>query len=267
MDRSHGKLTSTELAAGVVLIVTTLTFVLSFAILTFGFGWPGNLQFPAEKNFREVVIPKATESGLGYTLYGLYSFMIAPLVSLVVDALRDGEQSSLLECARGYGILSTICRTMGLWRWVLAMPGLAKVYMVQNQKEEVKQAVEAIYDMLNSFMGGIGEGLGVAFFCSMFILFISIWVVKENVASNGQFRWPAWFGYLGLVVSFFVFLPVVEMYGVDMGPMLIIAVVFNLIWFITAAVVILSPLKCQRRGQRRVETNVAEQELVGQPGH
>jgi len=231
--------TELDKSTAIVIIVAIAFHLVNTLVMGIDFGWPGNLGESAEANLEPIVIGHATTSMLGYTLYAVYSVLVWPVASMTVDVLRAGRDSPLLEVARGFGLASMLGRMIGLIRWLIAMPGLAAVYVHPDTTQSTKDVVVVLFDLLNTYFGGIGEGLGVGAFCATWLLLVSIFIIRDAG------RFPKWLGYTGVLSSIVIYLNMMEIWHVDLGAGIIIVVVTNMMWYIAFVVVLLMPAKFQ----------------------
>jgi hypothetical protein len=145
--------------------------------------------------------------------------------------LTRGDDSPLARAAVGFAIASTLARSIGIVRWLTAMPVLAKAYEVAPDGAP-RDALASQYDVLNSFGGGIGELLGVS-------LFAVGWLGCTVAAARGTGGAPRWLLVAGAVVAVTLSLPLVELSGTDAGPLVAIGTALLQFWFLAAAVALL----------------------------
>ena len=89
-----------------------------------------------------------------------------------------------------------------------------------------------VYEMLNAYAGGIGELLGVSLFASIWLVLISILLIRSS-------HWPNWLGYFGLIVAASLLLNLLEMIGIDMGAMISVSETLQHFWMLSTAIVFL----------------------------
>ena len=112
------------------------------------------------------------------------------------------------------------------------MPVLARLYTNPAATENFKESISMVYEMLNAYAGGIGELLGVSLFASIWLVLISILLIRSS-------HWPNWLGYFGLIVAAFLLLNLLEMIGIDMGAMISVSETLQHFWMLTTAIVFL----------------------------
>ncbi len=230
-----------EKADRTFLTLTALLLVLEFVLLTAtivvlgaAIGWPASLDEPAGVN-----LPLITEERgaviLGYGSYLLYSILILPLALLLYRALgdRDGSSpSTLLAIAAGFGVASALARSLGILRWLVLMPVLAELYLEPGTGAATRRTISVLYEAFNAYAGGVGEILGVQLFGGLLFGLISVALVRSG-------RFPSWIGYAGIVVSVLLMAGLVELLGVDPGPLLIVNVTALQLWMLALAAVLL----------------------------
>ena len=88
------------------------------------------------------------------------------------------------------------------------------------------------YEMLNAYAGGIGELLGVNLFASIWLVLISLILIRSP-------QWPRWLSYFGFVVAASLLLNLLEVVGIDMGAMISVSVTLLHFWMLATAIVFL----------------------------
>jgi hypothetical protein len=88
-----------------------------------------------------------------------------------------------------------------------------------------------VYDALNDFGGGIGEVLGVS-------LFAVGWLACTVVAARRVAGAPGWLLAAGAFAAAALALPLVELAGIDAGPLTSVGTTMLQLWFLAAAVVV-----------------------------
>jgi hypothetical protein len=218
-------------AAILLLVEFSLLFIPLF-ILGISINWPASLDEPASVNL-PLILKEFPSVITGYSIYLLYSILFWPLTYLVGKVIVNGDdQNTLFQIANGFGILSTLARCIGIVRWLFAMPVLARLYVAPDTTEEMKASISIIYDMLNSFAGGIGELLGVSLFAVIWLVLISVLILRSAI-------WTKSLGYFGFVVAGALLINLVEVVGIDPGPMITISVVLLHIWMLVTGIVFL----------------------------
>lgn len=211
--------------ASTLLAVQGLLIFVPLAVLGAAIGWPASLDDPAA-----VALPRLLENEgavrLGYLVYLAYSVLFLPVAIWTTRAVARADDP-LVRLAIGFAVASTLARTIGILRWLTAMPELARTWVAAPP--EAHPALAAVYDALNSFGGGIGEILGVS-------LFAAGWLACTVAAARRAAVAPSWLVLAGGVVAAVLTAPLVALLGVDPGPLTTVASIAVQLWFLAAAV-------------------------------
>jgi len=152
---------------------------------------------------------------LGYLVYLAYSILFLPAIALLGRLAGD---SALIRIAIVLAALSALARGIGILRWLTVLPELAE----SGESPE-------LFDAINSYGGGIGELLGVS-------LFGAGAIVAVSVALRGTL--PRWVSISGVVVAAGLVLPWLEVFGIDLGPVISISVAGVQLWFLAVGVLL-----------------------------
>ena len=218
--------------AAIFLIIEFLLIFAPLIILGAAINWPTSLDEPASVNL-PLILEQYMATMTGYFIYLVYSLLFWPMAYLTGRAIVIGDtENTLFRVASGFAALSTLARTLGIVRWLFAMPVLARMYINPATTENFKENISIVYEMLNAYAGGIGELLGVSLFASIWLVLISILLIRSS-------HWPNWLGYFGLIVAASLLLNLFEMIGIDMGAMISISETLQHFWMLATAVVFL----------------------------
>jgi hypothetical protein len=216
-------------------IFLSIEFLLIFApliILGAAINWPSSLDEPASVNL-PLILEQYTAMMTGYSIYLVYSLLFWPMAYLTGRAIVIGDtENTLFRIASGFAALSALARTLGIVRWLFAMPVLARLYTNPSASGSFKESISMVYEMLNAYAGGVGELLGVSLFASIWLALISMLLIRSS-------HWPSWLGYFGLIVAASLLLNLLEMIGIDMGAMISISETLQHFWMLAMAVVFL----------------------------
>ncbi len=214
-------------------ILLIVEFLLIFApqiILGAAINWPASLDEPAGVNL-PLILEQYPAMMTGYAFYLVYSLLFWPVAYLTGRVIVEEDvENALFRVASGFAALSALARALGIVRWLFTMPVLARLYTAPATSRELQASISMVYEMLNSYAGGVGELLGVN-------LFAAIWLVLISVLLLRKAAWPNWLGYFGFVAAASLFSNLLETIGVDMGPMIVLAVVMLHFWMLATAVV------------------------------
>jgi hypothetical protein len=217
-------------SAAILLIIEFLLIFPPLMILGAAINWPASLDEPASVNL-PLIFEQYAGMMAGYSFYLAYSLLFWPVAYLTGRVIvGDDAENALFRVASGFAVLSALARALGIVRWLLAMPVLAQFYTAPTATPELKASISVVYEMLNSYAGGVGELLGVSLFAVIWLMLISILIIHKV-------NWPNWLGYFGFVAAASLFLNLLEAIGIDMGPMITISVTLLHFWMLAAAIV------------------------------
>ena len=218
--------------AAIFLIIESLLIFAPLVILGVSINWPGSLDEPASVNL-PLILDHYAAMMTGYSIYLVYSLLFWPMAYLTGRAVVIRETgNSLFRLATGFAALSTFARALGIVRWLFAMPVLARLYTNPAATENLKNNISMVYDMLNAYAGGIGELLGVSLFAAIWLVLISILLIRSSL-------WPNWLGYFGVIVAASLLLNLLETIGIDMGAMITVSETLQHLWMLATAIVFL----------------------------
>jgi len=218
--------------AAIFLIIEFLLIFVPLIILGVAINWPASLDEPASVNL-PLILEQYTAMMTGYAIYLVYSLLFWPMAYLTGRAIvLDDITKPLFRVASGFAALSALARALGIVRWLFAMPVLARLYISPAASDNFKENISMVYEMLNAYAGGIGEILGVSLFASIWLVLISILLIRLS-------QWPNWLGYFGFVVAASLLLNLLEVVGIDMGAMITVSETLQYFWMLATAIVFL----------------------------
>ena len=213
----------------VLLIIEFLLIFAPLIILGTVINWPASLDEPASVNL-PLILEQYTGMMIGYTIYLVYSLLFWPVAYLTGRVIvGNNVENTLFRVASGFAALSALARALGIVRWLFAMPVLARLYTAPTASAELQESISVVYEMLNAYAGGVGELLGVSLFAVIWLILISILLIRTA-------EWPNWLGYFGFVAAASLFLNLLETIGIDMGPMISISVTLLHFWMLATAI-------------------------------
>lgn len=205
---------------GAFLIGEALLILVPLMLLGAAIEWPASLSEPAHVILPLILDYRWMVTG-GYVAYLVYSILFFPMAYLLIAHLEGGQvRSHLGWIGVGFAAISTLARTIGIVRWLTAMPILARLWM-----ESPGRDIEIAYDTLNALAGGIGEVVGVGVFAGIWVFVASRAVLKYRLL-------PAWTGWVGIAAGVSVMAPVVELFGVDIAGFITITTSLIHIWWL-----------------------------------
>jgi len=184
---------STDLVAGILLIVVPITFNLAFFELGRTFDYPNILRKPADVILRRFAAG-GTPLLLRWQALLVSSLAMLPLVALLAAAIPAG--SALTISTVVIGSAAALVQGLGLVRWPFAVPELARRYVDAEgpNATATRETIEVIFATLHRLFGvGIGEHLGY--------LLTGLWtgLVSVSLLSTSA-TWP-WLGWVGFPIG------------------------------------------------------------------
>ena len=218
--------------AAIFLIIEVVLIFAPLIILGAAINWPASLDEPASVNL-PLILKQYGPMMTGYSIYLVYSLLFWPMAYLTGRAIVGVDTANaIFRVATGFAVLSVLARALGIVRWLFAMPILARMYIDPAASEEARAGISMAYEMLNAYAGGVGELLGVSLFAAIWLVLICILIIRSSM-------WPGWLGYFGLVVAASLILNLLEMFGIDMGPMISVSETLQHFWMLATAIVFL----------------------------
>jgi hypothetical protein len=163
-------------------LLQTGLFLVPLIVLGQAIGWPASLRLPASEVL-PLIAREAVAVQIGYWAYLLTSLAFVPLaIALRTFAHANGARGLVVDTAVALGAIAGILKTLGIVRWLVAMPALADLYGA-TADPMMKAAIEVSYVALNGYAGAVGELLGVQ-------LTSGIWLVLTGlILSRIGMRW------------------------------------------------------------------------------
>lgn len=183
---------TTELYAAVLLIVLPIAYNVLFTVLARSFDYPDILRRPTAE-----VLARFSAGGnrlvLTWWAFAMSAVLLAPL-AVLVSASFDGANPTLLVAATSIGLLAAAVQFLGLVRWPLAVPHLAREMGDPDATATRKEAVDVMFQTLNRYLGvAVGEHLGYLFTGAWTIL-VAVAILQSDVVHLS-------FGIAGLVLG------------------------------------------------------------------
>lgn len=212
---------------GLALLQTGL-FLVPLIVLGQAIGWPASLRLPAPEAL-PLIAREAVAVQIGYWAYLLTSLAFVPLaVALRSYAHANGVRGVMVDTAVALGAAAGILKTLGIVRWLAAMPALADLYGATSDPIR-KAAIEVSYVALNGYAGAVGELLGVQ-------LVSGVWLVLTGVilARIGM----RWIGVAAVIAGALFVATCVRTLIPQAAVLQSVAVPLALLWFPALAVAI-----------------------------
>ncbi|MDZ4717000.1 MAG: DUF4386 family protein [Roseiflexaceae bacterium] len=206
---------------GLSMALVVVSFLVCLGILSSAINWPVSLDYPAS-TMLPLLVEQRGAVLFGYSLYFLSAVLIIPMALLLQRVLDPQRQSVLISIATVFGILAGVVKPFGIIRWLVAMPTLAQAYVDPNANEASRQTISLIFTTLNTYAGALGELLGVALLGGLWALLIGVALLRLKW-DRGILAWT------GVLVGLAALLPIAEIYGINLGPILTIS---NAAWYL-----------------------------------
>lgn len=201
--------------AAFFLILQYILMLSTFMILSSAIDWPASLDDPAS-----IALPRVIEQSgammLGYGSYLMVGLLLIP-ATVALNA-RIGITGQMAHATVALATLSAIAKSIGITRWLFAMPVLAQADAAPGADRAV---IAIIYETLNAYAGGIGEMLGVGLISGIWTVLIANALFKHD----GKIAKPL--AIFVLATAFLLFATIPAGFGIDMGPVLTIS---GIIW-------------------------------------
>lgn len=209
--------------AGALLILREAVFYGGFIVLNVAIDWPASLGLPAAEIFA-MLRDKPGEIFAGYYIYMASSLLFIPIACALRGALRSGDRTTdlVLDVAVGFAIASAVFRTLGIMRWLFAMPALSQAYFDPAATEATRAAALLHYQVLDAYAGQIGEHLGVHLTAFGFLGCVALALFRTPSVSKVWAIWAA--------ISALLFFPIADLLGVDGGMLLFVNGLTYSVW-------------------------------------
>lgn len=215
--------TSRSLAA--LAVVQPVLFAVPMIVLGQAIGWPASLRLPTSE-ILPLIHANAGAVALGYWAYLIVSVALIPLAYAFRHWFTErGHGGYGLDAATFIGAAAGVLKTLGIVRWLIAMPTLASAH-AQTSDPLQRQIIETVATGINAYGGSIGELLGVQLMSGLWLAFIGIALVRIGRPIVGGIGAIA--GALFLILCLRTVIP-----GIDALQM--VAVPFALVWFLILA--------------------------------
>lgn len=217
---------------GWVLVAESLLLFAPVVILGRAISWPQSLGNPAE-DMLPLLAQNAAAVRFGYLLYLAYSILFGVVAWLTIQVLSNGKTDAVwARVAAGFGLASMVTRCLGIIRWLVAMPALATLYTAPTTTDATREAIAVVYRVLNDYAGSVGEVLGVSLFAALWLVLVSMTILKTRVVSR-------WLGFFGLVSAGLLAVQLTELFGRDLGAFISVSVSVLQLWFLLLGVALL----------------------------
>jgi hypothetical protein len=183
---------TTQVLTGLLLLVLPVAYNLLYTLLARGFDSPDILRQPTSQ-----ILDRFTAGGSRLILtwwgFAMSAVLLAPTVVLLSATLTDADPT-VLALATATGLLAALVQFLGLIRWPLAVPYLARLASDPAATAATRDAVEVTFQTINRYLGvAVGEHLGY--------LFTGLWTALAGVALIQSEVLHPLFGIVGLLLA------------------------------------------------------------------
>ncbi len=195
---------STEIVAGVLLVLLPIAFNVCFALLAQRFDYPDILRRPTSE-----VLAAFRAGGAGLLLlwwaFALTAVLLAPLAVLIA-AVLVGANAAVVAVAATTGVLAGLVQSLGLIRWAFMVPYLARADADPDLSPARRDAIDVVFQAHHRYLGvAVGEHLGY--------LFTGGWSALTGVALIQSTIMPGWLGVAGIVIGVLLMICSLEFVG------------------------------------------------------
>jgi hypothetical protein len=167
-----------------LLLAQVVLFLIPLIVLGQAIGWPASLRLPAAEAL-SLIARNAHAVQIGYWGYLMTATAMIPLVlALHRHARAQGVSGLVLDTMAAFGIAAAVLKTLGIVRWLIAMPTLAQAHGA-TADPALRQALEIGYLALNSYAGSVGELLGVQWISGLWLILLGIVLARAGLRRNG----------------------------------------------------------------------------------
>lgn len=183
-------LTAVETAAGVMLVVVPVAYVLVVAGLARTFDYPDVLRRPTDEVLARVRVG-GTRLTLLWWAFAMCAVLFVPASTLLVASMSQ-VSGELRTTIVALGVLAAVVQLLGLVRWSFVVPWLAREAVGASPARA--EAIDVAFQSLNRSLGlAVGEHLAY--------LLTGVWTALTGVAMLAPGGLPAWLGVLALPVG------------------------------------------------------------------
>lgn len=166
-----------------LLLAQVVLFLIPLVVLGQAIGWPASLRLPAAEAL-PLIARNAMAVQIGYWGYLATATAMIPLVlALHRHARAQGVSGLVLESMTAFGIAAAVLKTLGIVRWLIAMPTLAQAHGAASEPA-LRQALEIGYLAVNSYAGSVGELLGVQWLSGLWLILLGMVLARAGLRRN-----------------------------------------------------------------------------------
>ncbi len=195
---------ATQITAGVLLLVLPIAYNVLFTVLARTFQYPDVLRQPT-KDILRLFADGGSVLVLTWWAFAMTAVLLAPAAVLLSVTLADANPT-VVALATTFGVLAALVQFLGLVRWPLAVPYLARTAADPSADRATEAAVDVTFQVMNRYLGvAVGEHLGYLF-TGVWTAFAGIAIIQSDLLN------PA-FGVAGILIAPFFALGAAEFVG------------------------------------------------------
>ncbi len=200
-------------------------FAVPLIVLGQAIGWPASLRLPPQEAL-PLVAANLTAVQIGYWAYLLVSVALIPLAFAVRHWLARDGASFWLDAATFIGAAAGVLKTLGIVRWLSAMPTLATAYVAPATDPATKAMIEVSYLTLNGYAGAVGELLGVQLMTGLWLAFVAVLLIRRGIVVTGL---------LGVLAAVLFLATCLRTFVPEIGALQAISAPIGLLWMLFLA--------------------------------
>ncbi|MDX2076179.1 MAG: DUF4386 domain-containing protein [bacterium] len=216
---------------GLVLIALPIAFNVLFFMLGKSFEYPDILRQTVNEILNKFVAGGSSLIALWYG-FALTALLAVPM-ALLFHTVFLVEYPTLAVVSAIIGVLSGLVQAMGLLRWSLLVPMLAKQYQAETTSHAQRDTIEVVFNAFHQYIGVVvGEHLGYIFTGSWTIL-ISIMMLTTPI-------FGAVMGILGIIAAIGIMVGLLEPTGwKPAGAINAISYIIWSLWLIASGIILI----------------------------
>ncbi|MCZ8183985.1 MAG: DUF4386 family protein [Beijerinckiaceae bacterium] len=209
-----------------LVLAQVVLFLVPLVVLGGAIGWPASLRLPASEAL-PLIHRNAVAVQVGYVGYLLTAVAMLPLaLAFRRHAQALGVTGLLVDTMAALGIAAAVLKTLGIVRWLIAMPALAALHDGMTDPA-IRMMAEVNYLALNGYAGSVGELLGVQLFSGLWLILLGITLRQTGLRFHGIAAVALGLGFTAMAARTLV--PAVNALGAVLPP-------FGLAWYLLLAI-------------------------------
>lgn len=167
-----------------LILAQVALFMIPLLVLGQAIGWPASLRLPAAE-----ILPLIRREALAVQVgYWGYLVTVVAMVPLVMALRRHahawGVRTLAVDCMTAFGLAAAILKTLGIVRWLVAMPKLAVLH-AGAADPVLRATLEVAAEALNAYAGSVGEVLGVQLVSGLWMIALGTTLGQGGWRLNG----------------------------------------------------------------------------------